>query len=223
MKKQESDFYEKLWKREGDKEVLFQDTPNWQGTLGYRTEFFGQMIHGKILDVGCGEGDFSFSIAKRSEVNNVTGLDISTVVVQRCQARVKEEKLGKKMGFKVGSVTDLSIKTCSVDSLFAFEVVEHIIDVDRMFKEFNRVLKNGGCLGLTTVDFNLLKRVIIAVVYFETYFDPLTPHIRFFTKKTLEKLLNRYGFKVVKYEWEGSYFGLMPTGQMVIAKKYKDL
>lgn len=224
MKQQELDFYEKYWKNEqGD--AIFQDIPIWGDVedLNNMTNFFKEAIIGNILDAGCGAGDWVFHLAKFEVVNEVTGIDISNTVIKRCIKSSKEKKLQIKTKFITSSLDDLPFKNKSFDSIFSLDVIEHILDVDSTFSQFNRVLKKGGYLGVSTVDFNLLKMIIIGIFFFEKYFDPRSPHIRFFTKRTLEIVLNKNGFELKKHCWQRSYFGIMPLGQMVLAQKVKDI
>lgn len=220
---QESEYYERFWKRETEGKNIFHGLPDWRQNLEKREEFFREIIKGKILDAGCGTGHFSINIARSVDVSEVYGIDLSKTAVEGCIKKAKESNLSTKVKFKSGSVTDLPFQNKIFDSIFAFEIVEHIVDTEKMFKEFNRVLRKGGYLGITTVDFNLLKRIVISIFYFEIYFDPMTPHIRFFNKNTLERILERTGFRIIKYKWDGSYLGIMPKGQAVIAQKYKDI
>ena len=240
MKKINTKFYEKYWKiKKGLKpsenefidgikrvisdEPLFEELPVWgkiEAELDKRVKFFDVAIKGKILDAGCGSGEWVLHLAKFPKVSEAVGVDVSEIVIKECIKRGAEKKKAK---FVVGSVTDLPFKANFFDTIFSFEVAEHILDVDRMFAQFNRALKKGGYLGISTVDFNLLKKIIIGTLFFEKYFDLRSPHIRFFTRTSLEKLLVRNGFKVEKYKWIKSYFGLMPMGQIVLAKKVKNI
>ena len=72
---------------------------------------------------------------------------------------------------------------------------------------------------MTTTDFNWLKKIIIASFYWDKFFYPNNPHIRFFTKKTLIEMCKKYSLQLVDYKWNKSYFGLMPKGQMIVFKK----
>lgn len=223
IKNQETEYYEKFWREEMEGENIFHGLPDWRKNLKKRVDFYGKMIDGKILDAGCGEGDFSLHIANIADVKQVNGIDISKTAIEKCIKKARKSNLSDKVKFRTGSITNLPFNAKYFDAIFAFEIVEHIVDTEKMFKELNRVLKKGGTLGITTVDFNLLKRIIIALFYFETYFDPTTPHIRFFTKNTLRKILEKNGFKLIKYQWDSSYFGIMPKGQTIIAQKHNDL
>ena len=121
--------------------------------------------------------------------------------------------------FEQGELNDLPLESASIDSITMDEVIEHLVDVESALEEFSRVIKPGGILLITTTDFNWLKGVVIAMFFFEKYFYPTNPHIRFFTKSTLAEVLGMHGFTVVKYAWNGGYFGMMPKGQMVLAQK----
>lgn len=68
----------------------------------------------------------------------------------------------------------------------------------------------------------MLKQIIIATFFWNKYFYPTNPHIRFFNKSTLKDILGKHGFKIIKYSWNGSYFKIMPKGQIVIAQKIFD-
>ena len=105
------------------------------------------------------------------------------------------------------------------DCIFASEIIEHVLDTEAMFFEFNRVLKKNGYLIITTPEFAWLKRVFIALFLSDSYFYPFNPHIRFYSKKTLAEILKKFGFKIVHYQPDGSFFGLMPKGMLVVAKK----
>lgn len=219
MKNSDREYYKKYWKRDL-RDAIHNDLPVWDDTvLNDVTSFSKEVINGNILDAGCGEGDFIFHIVKFSKVKKIIGLDLSEKVIEVCAKKAKELNLNKKTEFVIGSLESLPFKNNYFDSVFSLAVVEHILDVDKVFAEFSRVLKKGGYLVILTLDFNLLKKIAISVFIFDKYFDPRSPHIRFFTKKTLEKILIDNGFKIKNYEWRKSYFNIMPMDQLVLAQK----
>jgi len=92
------------------------------------------MLQGRVLDYGCGIGDFlSFR-------NNSSGVDINQYGVDYCKSR----------GLEVQLVKDGIIPhpESSVDSVIMDNVLEHIppADVDRTIGEIMRVLRPGGTL-----------------------------------------------------------------------------
>jgi len=74
------------------------------------------------------------------------------------------------------------------------ETLEHVRDVQLLLSEARRVLRPGGSLALTTPAHGRLIAVRAAVRGFEEVFDPLSPHLRFFTARSLGRLLDQLGF-----------------------------
>jgi hypothetical protein len=56
-------------------------------------------------------------------------------------------------------------------------------------------------------------------MFWDRYFYPNNPHVRFFTKKTLREICAAHGLRPVAHRWNGSYWGLMPKGQMAVFVK----
>ena len=165
------------------------------------------------MDVGCGDGFFTAQILQRFNLKNVYGLDISSKAVDLARLKHPEIK------FQQGALNHIPEETNSIDSVTMIEVIEHLVDIEGTLKELFRVMKPGGILLITTTDFNLLKQVIIAMFFFEKYFYPTNPHIRFFKKSTLADILSKNGFSIIKYAWNGDYLKIMPKGQMILAQK----
>jgi len=213
----EAEYYERYWRGEIGKEGFATVPPEWNASnLRTVLGFFSPVIHGRVLDVGCGDGFFAHEISKLGGVEEVVGLDVSETAIKIAQGRYPH------IEFLVAPITDVPLPDAYFDTISAIEVVEHVLDVPKMFEEFNRLVKIGGHICSTTTDFNLLKRMIISLLFFEKYFRPDNPHIRFFTKRTLAEMLLRHQFEITRYGWSGSYWRLMPKGQMVVARKTED-
>jgi len=96
----------------------------------------------KVLDVGCGSGDWAEYLSKLGY--QVTGVDYSPDAIALCK---------KHSGtFWVMDATRLTFPKNSYDAVFSLEVAEHITQTDliKSLKECRRVLKPGGVLFLHT-------------------------------------------------------------------------
>src|SRR3989344_3050671 len=77
-------------------------------------------------------------------------------------------------------------KNNSFDYILCLAIIEHISNYNNLFNELNRVLKPRGMLFITTFDFKNTKR----------FYDDYT-HVKPYTKKSLKKILEDYGFRVL--------------------------
>jgi len=212
----EQSFYERYWGQQsafkGD--GVAELPPEWnEENLERILKFCRDKIQGRVLDVGCGDGFFTSQILQRFNLKNVYGLDISSKAVDL--ARLKHPEIN----FQQSALNHIPEETNSIDSITMIEVIEHLVDIEGTLKELFRVMKPGGILLIATTDFNWLKQVIIAIFFFEKYFYPTNPHIRFFKKSTLADILSKNGFSIIKYAWNGDYLKIMPKGQLILAQK----
>src|SRR5687768_15329230 len=119
MKSQEENYYEKFWKREvGDS--IFEGVPDWRKHLEERVEFFNDQLKGKILDMGCGQGEFSLAVAKLDQVERVYGVDVSQTAIGRCEKQAIKDKVKNKTVFKISSADQTPFQNNFFDSIFAF-------------------------------------------------------------------------------------------------------
>lgn len=92
----------------------------------------------KLLDVGCGAGDFIEAFSFYLPKLNLTAVDISQKAIKKARSR----KINAK--FVVSGAEKLPFKNNSFDIVTCFDVVEHVKSPLKMLREINRVLKPGG-------------------------------------------------------------------------------
>ncbi len=96
----------------------------------------------KILDVGCGPGEFSILMAK--EGHDVVGVDLTEAMLE--EARNNALKYNVSPKFINMDIQNLEFQDETFDLIISRNVTWHLQDVDKFFNECNRVLKNNGKL-----------------------------------------------------------------------------
>ncbi len=104
--------------------------------------YFGRFFRGRVLDVGCGLCLFT-KIGKTWKFQIVAGDLIHAQVAERAGER-------PDIHWTAFDAAAPPFKPESFDGLFAGEILEHLPRPEEALREWNRVLKPGGVLILTT-------------------------------------------------------------------------
>ena len=107
-------------------------------------DIFSRYRFERILDVGCGNGNFSILLKEACKAKEVYGIEISEEGVE----------IARKNGIKAYQL-DVDAKGFPFendyfDAIFAGELIEHLYNTDHFLDEVYRVLKLGGFFVLTT-------------------------------------------------------------------------
>jgi ubiquinone/menaquinone biosynthesis C-methylase UbiE len=105
----------------------------------------------RVLDAGCGPGSITVGLAEHVAPGEVVGIDRSPDVTEQAQ-RLASERGVTNARFQTASVTSLPFDAASFDAVFAHTLLEHVRDPLAALREFSRVLKTGGTVGLRDVD-----------------------------------------------------------------------
>lgn len=98
----------------------------------------------KILDVGCGEGVFTFEMAKAAAGSEVTGIDIDTEVVERNRALQERLKVGN-CKFEYGDILNFTEKN-KYDLVVTVDNLEHIEDDVGALRNMYEAAAPGGTI-----------------------------------------------------------------------------
>jgi O-antigen biosynthesis protein len=139
------------------------------------------------LDLGCGDGRLTAGL--RAE--RIVAADVSAVALERARRRLLAAKV-----VQVEPDAPLPLPDSAFDLVLCAETLEHVRDVQLLLSEARRVLRPDGTLAVTTPAHGRLVGVDVLVRGFERRFDPLSPHLRFFTRRSLRELLGEMGFDV---------------------------
>ena len=158
---------------------------------------------GRLLDIGCGAGEFSRRL--RAAGWKVFGLELTTGQASRASA----------LGIRtvVGEVSaGLPFRSEELDLVFAGEIIEHLLDTDGFLAEIHRILKRRGVLVITTpnlVSFeNRLRLLLGRYPMWVDYRLGSSGHVRAYTPRILRSQLAAHGFNVERHV--GNWVPIIP-------------
>jgi SAM-dependent methyltransferase len=142
-------------------------------------------LHGRWLDVGCSAG----FIVKAAEE---AGFEAFGVDVEEGGIAYGREQLGLH-GLACGLLEDQRYPAASFDAISAYDVIEHVPDLNRFVAELKRILAPCGVLDLGTPDIGHWRVPRRLETWAE--FKP-SEHLYYFNYGTLSRLLGQHGMKI---------------------------
>lgn len=144
---------------------------------------------GRMLDMGCGRGDF-LRIAK-DHGYDVQGSDLSTASGPHDDVPIFQ-----------GFLKDANFESESFDIIVTRNTLEHIFDPNEDLRELNRLLKPGGLLYVKVPHIKYEEGWRCRAFFgFKSLFTPPV-HLNHFGTFTLRRILERNGFEFVSWESE---------------------
>ncbi|KPL47894.1 3-demethylubiquinone-9 3-methyltransferase [Xanthomonas axonopodis] len=133
------------WDADGPQKPLHALNPVRQEYVSVRLELAGA----RVLDVGCGGGLLSESMARLGA--QVTAIDLAPELVK--VARLHGLESGVQVDYRVQSVEDLAAEQPgSFDAVTCMEMLEHVPDPTAIIRACASLLKPGGKLFLSTLN-----------------------------------------------------------------------
>lgn len=127
-----------------------------------------KIAKGKVLDVGCQRGGYSFNL--KNIGCDVTAIDISLGYIKQAKNKVKGISVAQS------NAEFLPFKENTFDTVILSEVLEHVTDEKKVVDGVRRILKTNG-------------EVFVTVPAYE---DDSEEHVRFLSKKSLAKLFEDF-------------------------------
>jgi len=200
-----------LNKTKSDYNLIAEDFSRTRWNMWAEYDFFRDYIKGgdSVLDAGCGNGRL-LELLKDKNINYI-GVDVSDKLIELAKKRYPENR------FLVADNLNLPFPDSNFDKAFSIAVLHHIPSAELRKKallELKRVLKPGGILILTVWDIRHKKALPSALKYcllkligkskldfrdaFVPWADKVEKYYHFFTKKELQFLVEKNGFKIIK-------------------------
>jgi 2-polyprenyl-6-hydroxyphenyl methylase/3-demethylubiquinone-9 3-methyltransferase len=144
------------WDPEGELGTLHAINP-------LRLSFILERLHRpnlRILDVGCGGGILSASLAKAGA--QVTGLDLSEASIQVARQHAQEQ--GLKIDYRYETVQDVvEHEMGTFDVVTCMEMLEHVVEPHKIVAACAQALKPGGQAFFSTIN-RTFKAFLFAIL-----------------------------------------------------------
>ena len=171
-------------------------------TFFYLNETLTSMLSARkdrvILDLGCGNGFLVRHLIK--EGYNAYGTDASDNGI----AIAKKEYPNRFFVQNLSSgELPIELQKLNIDTIISTEVIEHLYDPEGFVDFCKRTLPQNGDLIISTPYHGYWKNLLLALLgKWDSHHDPTWQggHIKFWSKKTLSKLLTDKGFTVTEFK-----------------------
>jgi 2-polyprenyl-3-methyl-5-hydroxy-6-metoxy-1,4-benzoquinol methylase len=187
---------------------LYQIVRNY--TIGKKVKLINKLARsqkpeaGSLLDIGCGTAEFLHACKQNGW--NVTGIEPSEVARKNAQHKygitpLPQEKL-------------LALTGKKFDVISLWHVLEHIHQLDKTLEQINKLLRDEGVLIIAVPNCDSWDAKKYGT-YWAAWDVPR--HLYHFTKKDIETLFKRYGFKlteILPMKFDSFYVSLL-------SEKYK--
>jgi demethylmenaquinone methyltransferase / 2-methoxy-6-polyprenyl-1,4-benzoquinol methylase len=116
-----------------------------------------------ILDVATGTADMAIMACKILDPEKVTGIDISTGMLELGKKKVEKERLEHKIQLQAGDSETINQPSNSFDAVMVAFGVRNFENLENGLKEMLRVLKPGG--RLVILEFSKPRRRAVKSLY----------------------------------------------------------
>ncbi len=140
---------------------------------------------GRLFDLGAGWGHFL-------QTGKHLGYDVHGIEVADMPFKYAREELN--LPVEHINFFDMEIPDNGYDLITMWDVLEHIPDADKVIEKCNRMLNDGGYVIIQVPQIDS----VFARLLKENWHMIGTGHVNYFSKKTVKKLFDNYGFKVKK-------------------------
>lgn len=168
----------------------------------------------RILDIGCGSGLLGEVLKNKG--NYVIGVNIS-----KSELEVAKHRLNEVIEHDVTSKEEFNLVQ-KVDLLLFSDILEHTPDPEAVLKKFLNYLKPDGQVIISIPNiacYNMRIRLLFGFFEYEDYGILDKTHLRFFTKKSLLKFVEKCGLDVIDFK-VSPYFA-RPVFKMLRSLKLK--
>lgn len=188
------DFWDNQWDVDNFKKVVENGIKN-RTVIKTTTRFIPQKKSKRILEGGCGNGQFVYAFDKLGY--DSYGVDYAEKTI----SKIKNIFPDLKISF--GDVRKLNFPNDHFDGYWSIGVIEHFFDgYDPIINEIERVIKPGGYLFISFPHFSLLRKIKSKLGMYPIFNENEINKENFYqfalNNKSVSKNISDHGFKLVK-------------------------
>ncbi len=146
----------------------------------------------RVLDIGCGAGRLGEAIKQRQGAN-VSGIELDGRAAASARERLDHVWAGDI------EQLDFEIPAGSFDAIVCADVLEHLREPARVLKQIRDWLEPGGCIVASIPNVrhhSVIQSLLSGNWTYESAGLLDRTHLRFFTRREIEKLFHRAGFAI---------------------------
>jgi len=170
----------------------------------------------KILEIGCGDGEFTKRIIRYSD--NIIATDVTPEVIKR--AKKGNDRKGPK--YVVDNCEKMQFKSNSFDIVCGISILHHV-DTQKTLNESFRVLKNGGKLFFTEPNIINPNIFIGLKVHYLREKMEYSPDEIAFKRWDLVEMLKKSGYKNIQVRNYDFLHPLTPKKYVKLLMKLSDV
>ncbi len=158
----------------------------------------------RVLEVGCGAGSFIKALKSARPELECFGTDISSEAI----GQAKSMKDG--VNYRQCTESALPYEEDEFDVVFFFDVLEHVSWPENFLIEIKRVLKRSGKIFVFVPcekDFLSAWNILDKFGLKNDLTKIFAGHINIFTRKDVEKVLDKVGFYIIDKSYSEHFFG----------------
>lgn len=189
----------------GPDREAYELKPSPHSSHGVLLRWLAAVPAGRVLDVGCSDGRFDSLVRRHGHW--VTGVDlVKHLGIGRRVDEFVEADLNQGLPTEVGEDYQVVV---------AGDVLEHVVDPHQLLSAMVDRLGEGGQVFVSVPNFaHWYPRARVALGMFDYDQRGLLDrgHVRFFTRRSFERLVRECGLRIVERETVGSPFDVLDRG-----------
>lgn len=116
-----------------------------QQTLSRAVDTLALPQGGRLLDVGCGTGEFERLVQSRHPQATLVGVDVTPEMIAQAREKFRD---APRVTFHVAEAEAVPFEAASFDAVVSCNMLHHVRAVEAALREWARVLRPGGQLVL---------------------------------------------------------------------------